>query len=136
MVAAAVIIPSSALPPLRSTATADWDASASRARHAVCGADRMDHCCALLTQGGDDRRDQPVLREALALRIEAGAYDDQVVARHDGHVLALATGGGERARRHARHLVEQPELCAVAVLSGLRRPCRRRRPGELHPTLG
>jgi hypothetical protein len=68
--------------------------------------------------------DQSVLHEAFPVRIDAGAHDHQIVARHNSDVLALVAGSGERPRGHAGHLVEQPELRTVAPLAFDRRLAR------------
>ena len=70
---------------------------------------------------------QPVVGPALARGIDACTHDHQVVAGHDRHILAFVAGGRESACGHARHGVQQPELCPIAPLAGYRRASRRRR---------
>ena len=55
----------------------------------------------LVTEGVDNISDERVLCKALAVRINAGTHDNEVVAGNNCHILTFFACRRERAFRHA-----------------------------------
>jgi len=61
---------------------------------------------ALLTKRFDHVRDEAMMLPTLAIRVDAGAHDHQIMTGDHGHVLSFVTRGRERAGGHTGHLIQ------------------------------